>query len=347
MSEFQQEFRLLQSSRGGYKLAENGFLYDKQRKVGDIIHWQCEQRSICKARLFTKHSEIVRRSNDHIHEADENRISCYETKTRIKRKAESTQDSTHQIVGNSLLTVSEGIAAKLPKLDSLKRTIQRQCQRVLAAPAQPLNLLELEIPMEYRSTAKGEIFLLYDSGPSPERILIFGTCQNVDMLINSQHWLADGTFKTAPTLFQQVYVIHALRGGPNPLLDGHVLPSLFILLPNKTQVTYTRMWNQIQLLCPHAHPLHMLMDFEKASINSFQQLWPNTQVKGCFFHLTQNVWRKVQGVGLQARYSQDAELAIRIRLLPALAFAAPDEVPQLFALVVRQEILSSTLKTLT
>ena len=75
----------------------------------------------------------------------------------------------------------------------------------------------------------------------------------------------------------------------------------------------------------------MLMDFEKASINSFQQLWPNTQVKGCSFHLTQNVWRKVQGVGLQAGYSQDAELAICIRLFPALAFAAPDEVPQLVA----------------
>ena len=118
--------------------------------------------------------------------------------------------------------------------------------------------------MEYISTAKGEMFLLYDSGPDPERILIFGTCQNVDMLINSQHWLADGTFKTAPTLFQQVYVIHALRGEPNPFLDGHVLPSLYVLLPNKTQVRYTKMWNQIYLLCPHAHPLHMLMDFGKA-----------------------------------------------------------------------------------
>ena len=65
----------------------------------------------------------------------------------------------------------------------MKRTIQLQRQRVLAAPAQPLNLLELEISMEYRSTAKGELFLLYD----PEMILIFGTCQNVDILINSQH----------------------------------------------------------------------------------------------------------------------------------------------------------------
>ena len=84
------------------------------------------------------------------------KISCYETKTGIKRNAVVTHDSSHRIVGESLLTVSEGTAAKFPKLNSLKRTIQRQ--RVLAAPIQPLSLVELEIPMEYRSTAKGEMF---------------------------------------------------------------------------------------------------------------------------------------------------------------------------------------------
>ena len=85
---------------------------------------------------------------------------------------------------------------------------------------------------------------------------------------------ADCTFKTAPVLFQQVYVFHALRDGPNPLLDRHLLLSLFILLPNKTLVTYTRMWEQVNLLCPHAQPL---MNFEKAAINIFKQFWPNSR----------------------------------------------------------------------
>ena len=140
-------------------------------------------------------------------------LSCYETNTAI-RKAVVTHDSSHRIVGESLLTVSEGTVAKLPKLNSLKRTIQRQ--RVLAASIQPFTLVELEIPMEYRSTAKGEMFLIYDSGADLERILIFGTCQNIEMLKCSQHWLEDGTFKTVSVLFQQVYVIYALRGGPIP-----------------------------------------------------------------------------------------------------------------------------------
>ena len=83
------------------------------------------------------------------------------------------------------------------------------------------------------------------------------------MLESTQYLLADGSFKTAPELFFQVYVIHALRGGPNPLQNGHLLPSLFVLLPNKTHATYTRMWQQIKALCPNAHPNQMIMDFER------------------------------------------------------------------------------------
>ena len=97
------------------------------------------------------------------------------------------------------------------------------------------------------------------------------------------------------------------------------------------------MWEQVQLLCPLANPEEMLMDFEKAAINSFKQTWPASVVKGCFFHLTQNLWRKVQVAGLQVVYSQDQELAIRIRMTPALAFAAPFEVPNLFNEVAAQK----------
>ncbi|KAI6655992.1 hypothetical protein LOD99_1726 [Oopsacas minuta] len=75
-------------------------------------------------------------------------VSCCETKVGIKRKARESQDSAHHIVGESLQTASEDTAAKLPKLDNLKRTIQRQRATVLAAPAQPTTLAELALPAD-------------------------------------------------------------------------------------------------------------------------------------------------------------------------------------------------------
>ena len=96
------------------------------------------------------------------------------------------------------------------------------------------------------------------------------------------------------------------------------------------------MWEQIHLLCPTAQQTHMIMYFELAAINSFELEWPLTNVKGCFFHLTQNVWRKIQEVGLQADYIQDEYLTLRLRMLPALAFASPFDVPELFPQVIEQ-----------
>ena len=89
----------------------------------------------------TQGTEIVKRTNKHLHAPDEQAVSCYETKIGIKRKARESQDTSHQIVGESVVTVSEGTAAKLPKLDSLKRAIQRQRVQQLAAPVQPTSQL--------------------------------------------------------------------------------------------------------------------------------------------------------------------------------------------------------------
>ena len=112
-----------------------------------------------KARVHTKGFQIVKRTNEHLHEPDEESVTCQEVKIVMKRKTSETQNSSHLIVGDSLLTVSDGVSVKLPKLTGLKRTIQRQRERILATPAQPLTLEELVLPPDYQQTAKGENFL--------------------------------------------------------------------------------------------------------------------------------------------------------------------------------------------
>ena len=48
MAEFpNQSFTLMKSQRGGDKLVEGGYTYGKQRRLGEGIHWLCEQRGSC------------------------------------------------------------------------------------------------------------------------------------------------------------------------------------------------------------------------------------------------------------------------------------------------------------
>ena len=96
------------------------------------------------------------------------------------------------------------------------------------------------------------------------------------------------------------------------------------------------MWEQISALCPTAAPTHIIMDFERAAINAFQAEWPTTTVKGRFFHFTQNIWLKLQALGLQHQYIHDEHLALQLRMLPPLAFASPFDVPDLFPQVIAE-----------
>ena len=47
--------------------------------------------------------------------------------------------------------------------------------------------------------------------------------------------MADGTSKVTPSLFYQLYVIHALKGGLLLLEDGHLLPCLFLDILKREQ----------------------------------------------------------------------------------------------------------------
>ena len=96
------------------------------------------------------------------------------------------------------------------------------------------------------------------------------------------------------------------------------------------------MWVRVRTICPTASPTSMIMDFEKAAINPFQIEWPTTTVKGCYFHLTQNIWRNIQELELQTDYINVEQLALRLRMLPAVAFAPPFEVQELFPQVIEQ-----------
>ena len=169
------QFTLIRSSKCKkecYKLVEGGFVYGKQRVIGDITHWQCEKRESCKARLHTKGTQIIKRTNEHLHDSDIRHVRSMKVKIGMKRRARESIDHVHHIVGEELESATVETTIKLPKVDSLKRTIRRVSQSNNNVPAQPESLEELIIPLEYRLTAKGDDFLLYDSGPGINLILV-------------------------------------------------------------------------------------------------------------------------------------------------------------------------------
>ena len=62
-----------------------------------------------------------------------------------------------------------------------------------------------------------------------------------------------------------------------------------------------------------------------AVLTTLKELFPNTNIHGCWFHLNQNIFRKAQEIGLQPQYQSDTEFARQIKLFSCLAFVPPKQ----------------------
>lgn len=101
---------------------------------------------------------------------------------------------------------------------------------------------------------------------------------------------------------------------------------IYVLAEDKSEQTYDDILETLLKLEPKINPTDIMTDFELAAINAAKHIFPLASVHGCFFHFTQNLWRKIQTLGLQSEYNTNAEFAFNFRLIIALAFLPEDSV---------------------
>ncbi len=119
----------------------------------------------------------------------------------------------------------------------------------------------------------------------------------------------------------------------------NVIPTVFALMPNKTQVSYNRVFSALKNLNPNLQPISIMTDFEQSAINAFKEAFPNALQRGCFFHLSQCLWRKIQQIFIEEmknNYSTDADFALQVRHLAALAY-----VPEIDVVAAFENLLDS------
>ncbi|KFD59233.1 hypothetical protein M514_28588, partial [Trichuris suis] len=137
----------------------------------------------------------------------------------------------------------------------------------------------VELPMNYMMTKRGEPFLMHDSGAEDEeRVLIFSTQENVRHLSASATLFCDGTFKTAPTQFAQLFTVHGV-------VLGYPVPLVYALTTRKREQTHRYVHQRIIDYAEERNwsinPSLCMMDVELANMNAIRSLLPNAEIKGC------------------------------------------------------------------
>ena len=73
-------------------------------------------------------------------------------------------------------------------------------------------------------------------------------------------------------------------------------------------------------------PLSITVDFERAAINTINQIFPATNIHGCHFHFAQCLGRKIQDLHLANWYITAPENSLIVKMFQALAFLPPNQV---------------------
>lgn len=276
--------------------------------------------------------EIIKYNNEHCHSPEPEVIDDLKLRARLKRRAKNSMDGPAQVIQAAIQDIPSGSAPYLPSINAMRMVVNRA--RMIGVPTSPKKLHNLVIPNKYSN------FLLAHYSTEEDCILLFGTSENIRLLQLSPFWILDGTFRTCPTVFYQIYTVHGLIGLHDTVQK--VVPLVFGLLSNKNKRIYCLFFELLKSRASqfgtNLQPDVVITDFEKASINAVKQVFPETKHKCCYFHLAQNIWKHIQSTGLSKQYSESTSFAHKMRHLAALAFLKPDEIPEAFE-ILKEKVL--------
>ncbi|CAF1182513.1 unnamed protein product [Rotaria sp. Silwood1] len=233
-------------------------------------------------------------------------------KERVLKEAIPVSIIYEQEVSDS--SINPTTIAILPTCQELAPTATKIRAKIL--PLLPKSCL-FDIPDEFKVTLDGKRFLLMDETITRrERILLFSSDQQLDMLFSSSIIYMDGTFSKSPPHFKQIYIIRAV-------LFDICLPCVFCLLTNKKSVTYRHIFTELKEMARERQkgfaPQLVMSDFETGVLPVIKSEFPSAQHHACFFHFTQAIFRQIQHTGHQRDYLLNDDFRNLCRKLMALA----------------------------
>lgn len=132
-----------------------------------------------------------------------------------------------------------------------------------------------------------------------ESFIIFTTIYQFKILRDANIIYMDGTFRTAPKGFYQMFNIIANDS------NSHInIPVAHIPMTHKTQFLYEHVFNTLlNIASDNGLELSfdsktIMTDFEKPIRNAIKNILKGVKLKGCFFHFVKALWSKSKKLGL-------------------------------------------------
>ncbi|KAL8614876.1 hypothetical protein ACOMHN_042834 [Nucella lapillus] len=318
--------RLVKGSRRGKILVIDGFIYQRHKSSGALLHWRC-WRETCRAKVKTNIFDVdnpqprirVVKRNDHNHPDDSAMTEAISFRQQLQEVAAADPTRPSRRIYNTQVAQIHraqggGDRPQLPSYLSVRASLQRT--RNANIPAIPRNVAGVAIDGPWAQTWLQDRLL--QNLDNYWGIAVFATEENLLKLRDCRVIYLDGTFKVCPRPYQQVFEVFGE-------LQGHVVPFVHVLMEHRTTGHYRQVFQflktTIRRLTHHNwRPHTVICDFEQALHSAVETELPRTAISACYFHFCQSLWRKIQELGLSAPYRQNQQLKTLLRKIMALGY---------------------------
>lgn len=287
----------IRSRRGGVSALYDGRRYSRKKiYVNKNSFWKCNLTKGCRGNitLNTRNEIIMQRA----HETDCRRNFAKTTFLKklddLKRVSSCNFESIPKQYDNMVRDLKNdgyNFVGDIPKFSSVKSDLYNGRNKVVGTTKMRFsNATDVEIPMKYQ-----HIYLCeYEDGDF--RIIVFCIRDVTTKMSNFNHFFADGTFRSCPKAFKQLYTIHGYDE-----INNIITPLFFALLPDKRNNTYKILFSIIKSQIPTWSPKKITLDFEIAAINAFKDIFPGILFKGCYYHFNHALWKKAKALQIKTR----------------------------------------------
>ncbi|CAF2827014.1 unnamed protein product, partial [Rotaria sp. Silwood2] len=262
---------------------------------------------------------------DHDHESSLDLIETKNLREKMKNRVINELTPINLIYEEELAkaSLSTSALANFPTNHEIYKyqTVAKIRQKIV--PQLPSSCL-FTIPASDKLTLDGQRFLLLDeSRVRRERLLVYASDLQLDILFNSPTIYMDGTFSKTPPHFTQLYIIHAVH-------FDICVPCVYALTVNKKSSTYRQLFSELRQIVFEVQksfsPSLIITDFESGILPILKTEFPAAKHYGCSFHFNQAIFKHIQQLGLQREYSNNELIRSICRKIMALALMPSETV---------------------
>ena len=218
-------------SRRNLSLVFNGYIFTKGKTNQDgSIRWICQSNRKMGATLcaiscttlngaFQRHPPMFHLNHDGtlIHEppthGTKQAMEFFDqdaASSNVLPLKQMFEKSVNTYIKNNQIETTdsfEEFSLACPDFENVRHGLSKLRRK--ETPLLPKTLITIDIDGKYCLTSYHQPFLLFDTQDN-NRIIAYSSEYQMEILAKSTQWHGDGTFKSAPTLFAQNYLIHQM-----------------------------------------------------------------------------------------------------------------------------------------